>query len=1147
MNNLQASFSSRFNRASVGWLCWLLTLAGAGAQVIEFLPGAPTVYEGGTNVTVVVTRSPATGAASVDFAAVDGTATAGQDYLLQSGTLTFAAGEDYKIITIDILQDALEEPGEQFQVVLSNPVNATLGKSTVTVTIWDDDTVFQLAQAAYSISENGSNLIVTITRSGGNNGPASVDYLIVDATNNPATLGADYTANRSGRFIFDAGQTNYQFNIFIVDDWIPETNEVFNLVLTNAVGGVVGIPDMTTITIMNDDPTGGRIQTVNTMVAMEGTTTNIWLYRAGSAAGAITVEYRVHYNDWDGCPGLDHPRIDVDYTMSRSGTVSWADGDRDPKSIGLTVLSDEFAELDESFTFELVRITAGDAVIDPNYRNLTITLWSREMPPGSNDREYNVAGYTNPNPGANYAVYGIAVYTNAFDTNLNKSIIVGDFSAVNSMVRNGIARMNTDGTLDMSFEPGSGANGFVGSVAIQNDGKVLVAGGFSAIDNIGRRGIARLNADGSLDSQFDPGAGADGPVLAMELQPDGKIIIAGDFTKYNNTARSHVARLNANGSLDMSFDPGVGPDDSVYAVAMQPDGKVVLGGMFSFVNGEQLSSIARLMANGQVDLEFMPLVGADDTVYAVKVMPGGKLLIGGAFTSFDGESRNSIAQLNADGTLDITFNPGTGFSGPVYAIALQANAQPIVGGEFGIFNQTPRNNVARLYSNGTLDTYFMDSYYIQAQPGTDGLVDAVAVQQDGNVLIGGGFQLVGGDRGDDERVYLVRQFNRIHDVTDTAPRYNFARLVGGVTKPTRNTPGNIEFVSAISSIDENSAINGVFLLVRRLNGSLGDLDVNYTTTDGSAFAGKDYTSTSGTFTWSDCDNASTRQIYIPITDNAAMDGNRTFYVTLTNPVSTGTYAIGQPALGFVTRAEVTILDNDASAGVLGFASPVYEVSETVSGRIINITLTRTNGATGKVNIQYSTADGTAVAGADYTAASGILTFNSGETNKTFPITIINDTAIESEETIQLNLSNPTGGATLGLASATLLVFDGPESGLGTLSFVTNSLVVSESESAATVTIRRTSGSTGKIWATLSSSDLPPGAGVAREGIDYKGFTNTIIFASGVTQQTISIPILSDDLVEGDEYFNLQLSGVQSEPAGGTLGFYRAATHAHCRR
>ena len=414
---------------------------------------------------------------------------------------TFADGEVSKLITLDILPDALEESAEQFQVVLSNPVNATLGRDAVTVTIFDDDAMYQFAQATYSISENGSNLVVTILRSGGSNGPGQVDYLIVDAdpTNNPAILGSDYMVSRSGRFVFNTGQTTYQFNIPIIDDTVAETNEVFHIVLTNAVGGLIGIPDRTTVTIMNDDPAGGRIRTAGTMVAMEGTTTNIWFYRVGSAQGAVTVEYEVHYNDWNSCPGTTVPRIDVDYTVSRSGTVSWGDGDANPKSISLTVLSDEFAELDENFTLQLVRVTAGTAAIDPAYQFLTVTLWSREMPPGANDREYNVAKYTNPNPGANYAVYGIAVYTNAFDTNLNKSIIVGDFSAVNSMVRNGIARMNANGSLDMSFDPGSGANGFVGSVAIQNDGKVLVAGGFSAIDNISRRCIARLNADGSLE------------------------------------------------------------------------------------------------------------------------------------------------------------------------------------------------------------------------------------------------------------------------------------------------------------------------------------------------------------------------------------------------------------------------------------------------------------------------------------------------------------------------------------------------------------------------------------------------------------------------------------------------------------------------
>jgi len=109
----------------------------------------------------------------------------------------------------------------------------------------------------------------------------------------------------------------------------------------------------------------------------------------------------------------------------------------------------------------------------------------------------------------------------------------------------------------------------VNAIAIQPDGKVLIAGGFSSVDNISRHGVARLNPDGSLDSTFNPGFGADGPVTTLDLQSNGKVVIGGSFGLVNNVPRNNVARLNPDGSVDASFNPGSGPDGTVWSVAVE--------------------------------------------------------------------------------------------------------------------------------------------------------------------------------------------------------------------------------------------------------------------------------------------------------------------------------------------------------------------------------------------------------------------------------------------------------------------------------------------------------------------------------------------------------------------------------------------------
>jgi hypothetical protein len=346
-------------------------------------------------------------------------------------------------------------------------------------------------------------------------------------------------------------------------------------------------------------------------------------------------------------------------------------------------------------------------------------------------------------------------------------------------------------------------------------------------------------------------------------------------------------------------------------------------------------------------------------------------------------SSDLIVRINPDGTIDETFNPGTGANGPVYDIKLQADGLPVIGGDFTAYNDTLRRYVARLQLDGTLDTRFLDTYYNQTQAGTDQLVVSLAVQADGKVMIGGAFSQLGGG----------------FTATEVLTRYNVALLVGGTNPPSLNAPGNVEFTAPQYSVDENSDNGAITLAIQRINGELGPLTVTCTTRDGTALAGRDYSAVTNTITWFDCDWG-VRYLSVPIIDNTNYDGNRTFYVTLSAPVGVGSTntPAAQPSLGFQSSTLVTIIDNDFRKGVLGFSAPVYEVNE--SGGSAIITVIRTNGAAGVVSVQYATSNGSAVAGtgpgADYNARSGTLTFQPGETSKTFSVPIINDTAKEFE-------------------------------------------------------------------------------------------------------------------------------------------------------
>lgn len=296
----------------------------------------------------------------------------------------------------------------------------------------------------------------------------------------------------------------------------------------------------------------------------------------------------------------------------------------------------------------------------------------------------------------------------------SKVLIGGEFTAVDGVARQFIARLNPTGPLDTSFDPGSAADDIVRDILVQPDSKLLVAGDFT-------KGIIRLNPDGSPDSNFNnSGSGTNNSVYAIALQPDGKILIAGEFTTYNGVNRKYVARLNENGSLDTSFNPAT-PDDTLRAVALQPDGKVLIGGYMENVGTTLRRGIARLNSNGSLDTSFDPGVGIDSgvpfeyyelVVLDILVQEDGMILIGGNFFSYDGAFRRGIARLKANGSVDDGFFPGSGVTigaensmvpGTVKSIALQPLAKVIIAGSFDRFFGDPFSNIVRL-SGGTPPT-----------------------------------------------------------------------------------------------------------------------------------------------------------------------------------------------------------------------------------------------------------------------------------------------------------------------------------------------------------------------------------------------------------------------------------------------------------
>ena len=301
------------------------------------------------------------------------------------------------------------------------------------------------------------------------------------------------------------------------------------------------------------------------------------------------------------------------------------------------------------------------------------------------------------------------------------------------------------GTLDSTFNAamlkfglGTGASSTVNSIAIQSDGKILIGGSFTTYNGSTVNCITRLNSDGSIDTGFNPGGtGANFAVSSIAIQSDGKILIGGSFTTYNGSTVNYITRLNSDGSIDTGFNSsGTGANTPVLSIAIQSDGKILIGGAFSIYNGIAAGRIIRLNSDGSRDTDFNSGgVGANSTVRSIAIQNDGDILIGGVFTGYNGSTVNYITRLNSDGIRDTGFNSsGTGANGFVNSIAIQSDGKILIGGVFTGYNGSTVNYITRLNSDGSIDTGFNSS-----GTGANGTVNSIAMQSDGKILIGGSF------------------------------------------------------------------------------------------------------------------------------------------------------------------------------------------------------------------------------------------------------------------------------------------------------------------------------------------------------------------------------------------------------------------------
>lgn len=360
---------------------------------------------------------------------------------------------------------------------------------------------------------------------------------------------------------------------------------------------------------------------------------------------------------------------------------------------------------------------------------------------------FYIAGAQNPtdvvttfgdHPGFDGQINDIAIQPDG------KIICIGRFTKYRGNFYNKIVRLNQDGSVDNTFAIGEGFNEFnptdgyyanLQSVTLQSDGKILVGGFFKAYQNKSCYCIIRLNSNGSIDSTFKLDSGITATsCFDIVIQPDDKIIVVGSL--YVPTSRN-IIRLNPDGSLDPSFTTGDGFNTPPSSLAVQPDGKIIVGGEFTTFNKVTRNNLIRLNSDGSKDDSFSIGIGFDRPVNGMTLQPDGKVIVYGSFTTYKGLTQRKLVRLLSNGALDDSFNVGTGFADATSAfnqnspekVLIDSNGKILIGGSFTAYNGISKFGFVKLLPNGSIDsaaTFFCDDY-----------IFSMDFDSSGNVVMGG--------------------------------------------------------------------------------------------------------------------------------------------------------------------------------------------------------------------------------------------------------------------------------------------------------------------------------------------------------------------------------------------------------------------------
>jgi CSLREA domain-containing protein len=1094
-------------------------ITAAATGQLQFASAASTANEGAGNAVVVVERTGGNGGTvGATIGTASGSAAAGADFTSVTTTVTFANGESGpKNVLIPIANDGISEATESFAVALSNPTGgAAIGApANATVSITDDDPWPALSIGDVTVSEGDSGATsasFTVTLTGSTEQTVTVQFA---AANGTATTPADYTAV-SGTLTFAPGTSSQSIVVPVNGDTVLEASEAFQINLASATNATIADGEGTG-TIVNDD--NAPAVSIGDVTVDEGTSATMTVTLSGASGQTITVDYET----------VTGSAVSADY-VTTSGQLTFAPGDT-TKTLVVPTLDDSIDEESETFLINLsapmnatvgdgqaiVTITDGDPLPSMSIDNPSIVEGSS----GSANVHFSVvlsnpssrpvsiswstadrtaasgADYTPASPqtliipaGVSAASLSVAVLGDGVvETNETFAVILT--APENATIADGDGEatiIDDDGTPSLTVsdatvvEGNSGASTLVFGVTLAPLSSQVVSVGYTTVAGTASAGSDYSTTTGTLlFTAGQPSQTITVPVLTDSLAESVETVMLQLF----EAGGAVIVRGLATGTI--IDDDGGSPSLTISDATVTESG--VSAAFVVSLSAASSSTVSVDYATADVTAKS----GSDYTATSGTLIfdPGQVTkdivvsLLGDALQeptetltiNLTNAVEASVTRSSATGTIidddggspsltisDATVTESAGSA--VFVVSLSAASSSMVSVDFATSNGTAVAGSDYGPSSGTLT-------FTQGQVSKD---IAVPLLNDGLL--------------EPAETLTVNLSNAVQaSVTRSSAT---GTIIDDDGAPSLT-------ISDASVIEGDSGTSTLVFSVTLAPLSSQVVSVGYATAAGTASAGSDYTTTTGTLLFTA--GQASQTISVPVLTDS-----------LAESVETITLQLSAPAGAAIARglATGTIIDDDGGSPSLTIGDAT--VTESAGSAVFVVSLSAASSST--VSVDYATSNGTAVAGSDYTPTSGTLTFNPGQVSKDIAVPLLNDGLQEATETLTVNLSNAMqASVTRGSATATIIDDDG-----GSPSLTISDATVSESASTAVFVVSLSAASSSTISVDYATSN-----GTAVSGSDYIPTSGTLTFNPGQVSKDIAVPLLNDGLQEPAETLTVNLS------------------------